>query len=238
MAIIIDVVLVALLLLVILLGIFRGFLKSSFGLVYCACFLVSVVFLMPLIINKLAEFGWMQKFGNTIGKLFAKIGGGMGVQVAQGQDVATTLTEAGPLAALCTSLVTRGLANGRASVSAADMLGLYVLKFILGIVVVLLLAFVIRRLLKLIIWALKKLHKVKFFKILDRFLGFIYCLGMTAAIFLLVFGELKLFSRRIPAVDNALKETKITKIVYEKNPLQGFINKHLNIEKMISSFKK
>ena len=173
MAIVIDAVLIALLLLVMLIGIFRGFLKSSFGLVYCVCFLVSSIFLMPIIINKLAEIGFIQKFGNTIGKLFAKIDGGMGVQVAQGQDVEATLMEAGLLATLCVNLVNRGLASGRASVSAADMLGLYVLKFIMAIIVVILLAFVIRRLLKLLIWALKKIHKVKFFKILDKFLGFV-----------------------------------------------------------------
>jgi len=238
MAIVIDVVLIAILLLVMLLGIFRGFLKSLFGLVYCVCFLAAAVLLMPLIVNKLAGIGFIENLGNSIGKLFGKIGGGLSIQVSQGDDVAAALEGAGFLKSICVSLVNRGLASGKATVSAADMLGLYVLKFILGIIIVLLLAFLIRRLLKLMKWALSKLHRWKFFKILDRFLGWVYCTGMTALVFLVLLGELKVLSNRIPAVDNAIKQTKVVKIVYDKNPLQGFIDKNLNIEKMIASFKK
>lgn len=240
--VIIDAAVIGILVIVLIVGLVRGFLNSSFGLINFICFIVASIFLMPLAVNALAKLSPFESLGNTFANWINKAGAYMTAEITAADDAASVLQSAGIpsfLAGIGASVCKAGLNAGAASVTLGGMLGLYAMKALVGILAVIVFAVAIKLILLGVRKLLRKLHKIKFFKILDRLTGMLFCLALTSAIFLFALGELYTVRERVKVVDNALAGTKVVKLVYEKNPFQKLIDENVNLERFIqNTFKK
>lgn len=238
MSVIIDAVLIVVAVIVLLVGTVRGFLNSSYKFLRFCSFVAACIFLMPLAVNALAKVDFLQKLSATFAGWFNKIGGYMTVEIFSADEAAEALKAAGIpsfLAGMGASAVRAGLSGGATSVTLGGMMGLYALKAVLGIVVVIVFNLLLRLIFMLLRKLLRALHKFKVFVVLDKIFGGVFCLALTGAFALLVLAELHTVSARIPKADAAIRDTAVTKAIYEKNPLQKLVDENLNIDKLIRS---
>lgn len=220
---ILDIVIGGLALIAVLSGLIKGFLKvfakwASFFAVICA-----IVFLTAPAASLLAKTGLGDYLADTFEGIFAKKSAFSQIIEQGDKSACAAAMQAGGIPVFLSSQLSGWAAKSLAAENGtlAGVFGLFVAKAILIVGAAIILIILVMIVLKILKTVMKKLHKFKPMRVLDRIFGIILSVAILAVFVMLILGVVSIISGYSFAepIINYIEESKIVGFLYEHNPL-------------------
>jgi hypothetical protein len=242
MSIIFDGIIVLCLLIALIKGLTKGFMKSIWGLVTLAIMVVGIYFAAPPLTKIACEKTTIDSsLSSSMENLYAKIKGMDTELNSEDIDGSLQLMKDNGVPSFAVSALSSTIKKympTEGTITAKALMGERTAYLIIMIGISLLLIIV----LGIIINILKKMFfgvaKIGVVKPVDRLLGLVYCVVFTAAIFIAVGGiaytmkDLSFMSK----VNSSAEDSFAFKYIYGQNPLQEIFDEHVNLGNYLNKY--
>jgi len=216
-------------------GLCRGFMKSIWGLVTLAILAVGIFYAAPPVTKLICEKTSIDSSIQTpMENLYGKIKGMDTELTAENIDAALELMKTNGVPAFAVnalSPIIKKYIPAEGTFTAKAVMGERTAYAVIMFGVSLILAIIIGILIKILKKILMGFAKISVIKPVDKILGLIYCVVLTAAVFVGIGGvaftmkDLKFMSK----VNASYESSTVFKYIYGQNPLQDIFDKHVNL---------